>query len=225
MKLRHIRWSSAAVLTLFVLASLLVPIAGTLGASATWSNGNYRFAGGTEPRALAFSWLFLILYLLLLYSAPPECREILPGAVRRFFAFWLDLFIAIFAVDPILGIPVTLMEWNRTGLFRWFFERETPVPSDNLFATGGALIFFAVFLLYFVLPLTRSRPTPGACIVGYRIVSDDGSRLTLGNAALRSAAGFVAMSMWPITPFIGRRRVKGKLWFDRVFNTHAVHSR
>jgi RDD family len=158
-------------------------------------------------------------------AAPPALGGVLPGVVRRFFAFWLNFMIAMMVIGPTFGVLVTVVtvaEWRRTGVFVWMFERETPVSTDILLTTGGASLVFVLLLFYFALPLVRRRPSPGSCILGYQVVPDEGLTLTLRRAVLRTIVGFFAMSMWPITPFIARQRRKGKVWFDQAFRTHAV---
>jgi len=168
MNVKYIRWSFVSLLGFVMFLGVLFPTPMTLGASATWTNGKYHFAGGTHPAAIVLATLFTVMYLALMGAAPPELGEVLPGVVRRFFAFWLD------------------------------------------------------FLFYFAVPLMRRRPSPGSCIAGYQVMPDEGRTLTLWRAILRTIVGFVAMSMWPLTPFIARQRKKGKVWFDGPFRTHAV---
>jgi hypothetical protein len=139
MKPKHIRWFFIGLLGLLLFVSIVLPEPRTLGISAAWTNGNYRFAGGTEPGALAFAALFIVFYLALMHAAPPELGEPLPGVLRRFFAFWLDFIIAMIAAGPILGILATVVEWRRTGVFEWFFERETPAPGDMLLRSYSIL--------------------------------------------------------------------------------------
>jgi hypothetical protein len=222
MNVKRIRWFFISLLGLVTFFAILSPAPVTLGASSTWTNGNYRFAGGTHPAALVVAALFTILYFALMVVAPPELGEALPGVVRRFFAFWLDFIIAMIVIGPAFGIFATIAEWRRTGVFVWMFERETSAPTDILLTTGGASLVFVLLLFYFVIPLVRRRPSPGSCITGYQIISDAGECLTLRKAILRTILGFLAMSMWPLTPFIARQRKKGKVWFDREFSTHAV---
>jgi RDD family protein len=222
MSVKHIRWSFIGLLGLVTFLAILLPAPVTMGASSTWTNGNYRFAGGTHPAALVLATLFTSLYFALMVIAPPEMGGARPGVVRRFFAFWLDFIIAMMVIGPTFGILATIAEWRWTGIFVWMFERETTAPTDILLTTGGALLVFVLLLFYFVIPLVRRRPSPGSCITGYQIISDAGESLTLGKAISRTILGFVAMSMWPLTPFIARQRKKGKVWFDGAFSTHAV---
>jgi hypothetical protein len=62
MSVKHIRRFFISLLGLVTLLAILLPAPVTLGASSTWTNGNYRFAGGTHPAALVLAALFTILY-------------------------------------------------------------------------------------------------------------------------------------------------------------------
>jgi hypothetical protein len=222
MKTKHFRWVFlAALIPLVVLGFVGQPI--QLGTSVEWSDGNYRFAGGTDPMAFVYSLLLIVLYLfLLLDSEVSEQGVPMPGVFRRYVAFWLDFVFAIMIFTPIMGILPTLMEWRRTGIFEWNFERTTPAPGDGLLALASVLLSFAGLAFYYVWPLLRRRPSPGTCIMCYQIVPDEKVSLTMGEALLRTLLGFIATAGWPIAPFIERDRKNGKFWLDKVFRTRAV---
>jgi hypothetical protein len=222
MEARYFRWVfSLAVAAMFVTAFFPgEPI--TVGASAEWVNGEYHFAGGTNPWFLALGAAFLLLYLLLQYSSWPLGQQPVPGVFRRFVSFWLDLIFAILIGGPAVGIAPMLCEWHRTGDFTWTFERDAPMSYDRWVTGIGISFFFAWLAFYFAIPLVRRRPSPGACVMGYVVVADNGSGLTLRWALLRSLVGFFAVSMWPISAFLVRDRKKGKFWVDQIFSTHAV---
>jgi hypothetical protein len=52
----------------------------------TSSSSGYRFAGGTQPWALAFAVAVIGLYLLRMYAEPAKLGHPLPGVFRRFVA-------------------------------------------------------------------------------------------------------------------------------------------
>jgi hypothetical protein len=224
MSVKYIRWFFSSLLGLVALLSFSLPPM-TIGASSSWTNGKYHFAGGTTPAALVLATLFAILYFALMVAVPPELGGALPGVIRRFFAFWMDFIIAMIIIGPLFGVLATIAEWRRTGVFVWMFERKTSAPTDIWLTMGGVSLMFVLLLLYFVLPLVRRRPSPGSCIAGYQVMPDAGRTLTIRRAILRTILGFCAVSMWPLTPFIARQRNKGKLWFDTPFSTHALFLR
>lgn len=221
MKVQELRWLFIAVVVAFlIVANFSDPI--TIGVSGGTTNGRYGFSGGTSPIALIFAAVIVLLYVLLMYSAPANLRNPLPGVLRRFASFWLDFLIAMTAVSPILGILPTLTEWKRTGLFQWSFNRTTYASGDTLIATIGAAVCAAGLFLYFALPLVRRKPSPGSCIVGYQVIPDEGTTLNLRKAMLRNLFGFFAVATCYFVPFVARDRKKGKFWVDKAFRTHAV---
>jgi hypothetical protein len=221
MSVRFFRWTFVALLLIFWITMFLYGDR-TIGASSELSNGNYRFVAGTRPQYLILALLIIAAYIALMHvTIPPSTRPV-PGVVRRHVAFLLDFMLAVIAAASAIGLMPVLVEWKRTDRFAWVFERNAPGPSDDLIATVGVSICFALLFLYFLVPLIRRRPSPGACILGYQIIPDDGQSLTVGNATTRIFLGCVAVGLWPLAPFIGRERHRGKMWIDRVCNTRAV---
>jgi len=148
--------------------------------------------------------------------------DVFPGVFRRFVAFWLDFALAMTVIAPILGILPTLTEWKRTGAFQWTFARSVHAPGDGWLSAAGIMICIAGLLFYYAFPLTRRRPSPGACIAGYQIVSDDGLTMIVRTAIMRSLLGFIAAGAANLAPFVARDRKKGKFWLDAVFDTRAL---
>jgi hypothetical protein len=192
------------------------------GAAAVWSNGRYRFSGGTQPWLLAFALLIVIAYCISMTTTVAEPGPPLPGLARRFLAFWLDFIFAMTAVAPVIGILPVVVEWRRTGVFAWAFQRDTPSAGDQRSLFGSVGLSLVILFVYYLVPLIRRRPSPGACIVGYQIVSDEGRSLTVEDAVMRTLLGIVALVGWVVAPFLYREPKKGKFWLDRVFNTRAV---
>ena len=221
MTARQFRWLFLGLVAVLLFMGFVAdPM--TIGASAQWSNDRYHFAGGTQPWALAIAALVIGLYLLLMYSAPLGVGTPLPGVLRRFVAFWLDFVLAMVAAGPIFGVIPTLMEWRRTGIFEWVFERTTPAPGDGLLLATGFLLCSVALVLYYAFPLAHNRPSPGTCICGYQIVADNGGTLSLRTALLRTFLGFIALCAAYLAPFVARDRKNGKFWLDKVFGTRAV---
>lgn len=225
MKTKHFRWLFLVALAPVAISGLVGAAPAELGASIEISDDKYRFAGGTDPWALVSAALVISLYVLFLRSDPGEQGEPLPGVLRRFAAFWLDFAFGMMAIVPILGILPTMTEWKRTGIFEWNFERTTPAPGDGLLAGTGVLLAFVWLVYFYAWPLMRLLPTPGSCIMGYRIVADEGVKLTFRQWLLRVLLGFVSVGAWPIAPFIRRDKRKGKFWLDQVFKTRALRLR
>jgi len=221
MSTKELRWLFLAVFAVAFFVSLVIePL--TLGVSLEWSNGNYRFAAGTHPSLLLLALIIWGLYLLLMHSTPASAGKPLPGVFRRFVAFFLDFYLALMAIAPVVGILPAILEWRRTGDFQWNFERITPAPADGWLSSAGFVLSLALLVSYFVLPVIRRRPSPGSCIVSYQIIPDDGVTITFRMALLRMLLGFIAACSAYLAPFIARDRKKGKVWFDKVCGTRAV---
>ena len=219
--MKDLRWPFLAVLAV---ALLLISISepATFGISQEWTNGAYRFAGGTHPGALIVALVLVVLYLLLMFAKAANVGEPLPGVFRRFVTFWIDFVLAMMLITPVMGILPALTEWKRTRTFQWHFERTIHAPGDGWLTAVGAVFLVAGLVFYFALPLIRRKPSPGACITGYQIVPDDGITMTTQRAILRTLLGFIALCIAYLAPFIERDRENGKFWLDKVFRTRAL---
>ncbi|HLY98751.1 MAG TPA: RDD family protein [Candidatus Angelobacter sp.] len=221
LRIRHLRWLFwGIVFAILCVATIAGPV--TIGLEQEWSGNNYRFTGGTHPWALSFSALLFLLYCGLMYAEPALAQKPLAGAVRRFAAFFLDFLLGGLMIFPVSGLIVTLWEWKRTGVFEWLIERTEPARGDAFLFGFSFICSIAALVVYFTVPLLRQRPSPGACMLGYQVVSDEGTALTPVHAIVRTLFAFLAMGAWFITLFVFRNRKKGKLWFDYVFHTRAV---
>lgn len=217
---KELRWLFGAVIAaVIVIGNFSEPA--TYGISQQWTNGDYRFAGGTHPVALTLALLIAVLYLLLMFSPPTPLGEPLPTVFRRFVTFWLDFILAMTLIAPIMGILPALAEWRRTGSFQWHFQRDFHA-GDGWLTAAGSIFLIAGLVFYFAYPLVRHRPSPGACITGYQIVPDDGATMTVRTAVLRTLLGFIAACGAYAAPFVARDRKKGKFWLDAVFSTRAL---
>jgi uncharacterized RDD family membrane protein YckC len=123
---------------------------------------------------------------------------------------------------PIIGLIPLLAEWKRTHIFQWRFVRTYPTADDKFILIAVFLLTFPALVFYYMIPLIRSKPSPGSCITGYQIVTEDRTRLTPRTSLLRMLLGFVAVAGWFLAPFVGRDRKRGKFWLDKVFKTQAV---
>lgn len=219
MTVKHFRWLFTLVIAAFFLS---VCVAGpkTLGLfSESSSDGGYRLSAGTEPWAICFSIVIIALYVLLLYAQSARVDQPFTSLFRRYVAFWLDFFIAISAVAPILGLLPAVVEWRRTGFFEWSFERTVRAPADELMSITTLLLGAGLVVLYYAVPLARRRPSPGSCTLGYQIVPDHKGTITVATAVLRTLVGFFAVCR---APFTARNRSKEKFWLDKLFGTRAV---
>ena len=169
--------------------------------------------------------MVILLYLKLMNTEPTDSAKALPTIFRRFVAFWLDFVLAMSVFAPLGGFVVIMVEWHRTGAFKWIFERATAAASDDRLMSVLCVLAMVGVVLFFVVPVFRGRPSPGACIAGYQILPDEGRTMTLRRALTRTLLGGVALSIWPIAPFLLRDREHGKFWLDKVCHTRAVFLR
>jgi hypothetical protein len=221
MRVKDLRWLFLAVLVVLVVVSTIGEPA-TIGISTEVSEGQYRFSAGTDPAFLALALVILALYLLLMFMPATILGKPLPGLWPRFCAFWLDFIFAMTAIGALVGMVPAVIEWRRTGIFEWHFERTVPMASDQWMSALGFLAGILGLVVFFAFPLIRSRPTPGGCVAGYLVIADGGTTITPRTAVLRTLLGFVALCGAYVAPFIGRDRKKGKFWLDKVFGTRAM---
>jgi uncharacterized RDD family membrane protein YckC len=129
-------------------------------------------------------------------------------------------------VAPLLGLISILIEYRQTGAFDWVIERQEPHPLDALQAFGGVIIVFVAMTVYMAIPLSKGKPTLGACIAGYRVIADEGTQLTFRSACLRALLGSVALLGWPcwiLAYALKRDKEHGTFWLDLIFRTHAEY--
>ena len=154
MTIKRFRWLFVLVIAAFVIAVWVAPST-TLGLSLeSSSDGAYSLSAGTEPWALCFSTVIIALYLLLLYAEPARVEQPFTSLFRRYLAFWIDFFIALSAAAPIIGILPMVIEWRRTRLFQWSFERTFAAPSDGWMSSATMLLCAGALVLITLLRLS-----------------------------------------------------------------------
>lgn len=211
MNAKHFRWIFLALAT----AWYFYPdkTHQTIGIAEEIHNGEYyRIGAGTAPWALWFAGLISVLYVCLMISKPATPGQGFLGWWRRIAAFFVDFFLAMGIVSPVVGLIPVVAEWKRTGIFAWSFERTASAPEDTLVLALTMILGVSALLIYFALPLVRGRPTPGACALGYQIVGDGGARVTPLVALKRIVLGIT---------FLGDRK-RNVARIDSWFGTHAV---
>jgi len=219
MKITDLRWIFVGLLAVWLVQTFI--------SSAELTNvftlSNNQLVARTNPFDLGCSLVLLVLYLFLVNAKVSNTAGCLPGVFRIFIAFWIDLIAMVTLLAPIMAFIPLFAEWVRTsGDLQWALERTATSTGEIIFFTSLLFVGLLLTLLYFAIPMMNHRPTPGACVMGYRIVPDSGTALTLKKALLRTCVGFVAACAAWAAPFLGRNREEGKFWLDLVFSTHAV---
>lgn len=224
MKAKDFRWFLLGYSALLFVA-LNIRSDEMVGITADWSNDDYMYRAGSAPWALAFAVVGGILYFLLLGSRVISGLQNMPHLFRRWVAGIVDFVWAIVVPAAFIGLAGVLIEYRRTGTFDWIVERQDQQTSDLLFSVVSVLLLmFVIAPSYFALSWWRGRPTPGACIFGFRVVADEGTPLQFWKAVLRALLGSMALLAWPswiLAYWLKRDKSAGKFWLDAVFRTHA----
>lgn len=79
MRVKQLRWLFIAAFSPIVILGFFVSEPLTVGVSAEWTDGRYRFAAGTMPWALPYALLLIGLYILLMYAPPADLGQICPA--------------------------------------------------------------------------------------------------------------------------------------------------
>jgi len=228
MKATFVRWFLIGYVVLLI--GLVVVYLGSeeteLGVGLSWANSDYSFSAGSAPWALLVVAVNIVLYGLLYGSEVNVTSTPMPHLFRRFLAGLVDWALAMLTVAPLIGLIALLIEYRSTGVFQWAIDRHEPHPLDTLETVAEMPLLFGAMVFYMVIPLIKGKPTPGACVFGYRVTADEGSRLTIWFAALRALLGSVALLGWPcwiLAYAVKRDKAKGKFWLDNIFRTHAEY--
>jgi uncharacterized RDD family membrane protein YckC len=144
-----------------------------IGSFTEVKNGVTHVSAGSSPQAILMSVLGLMVYWILL-NTPVKVENFSVAPLwRRAAAFAVDFWFAVFTLGALFGFVDVLLEANRTGIFRWHFQRDYLVSSD-----GVSLVFvfvdLAAFVAYFLLPLMRRSQTVGSWIFRLATVNFDG---------------------------------------------------
>jgi len=204
MKAQSLRWFllSYLILLLAVIATNSTSDEIGVGVSMNLTSDDYSFSVGAPPWAIAFALAGVCLCMALYRCEIPSQSEPMPHLFRRFVAGLADWVLAFLIAAAFVGLLNTLIEYRQTGTWEWVIGRQEYRPWDALRAFGGVLAMFAVTPFFVAIPTSKGRPTPGACILGYCVKPDTGSRLTFWSAMLRAALGAVALlagraGSWP----------------------------
>jgi hypothetical protein len=224
MKAPNFRWYVLGY-SILLLIALNIRSEEAIGISADSSDGLTVYRVGCAPWALAFAFVGGCLYFLLLSSTVTTgCRK-MPHLFRRWVAGFVDFLWAIVLPSTLVGLAGVLFEYHRTGTFDWLIERQDPQTSEWLFAIVCALlVMFVIAPSYFALSWWRGKPTPGSCILGFRIVADEEPGLQFWKAGLRALLGSIALlacPSWILAYWLKRNKSAGKFWLDAIFRTHA----
>ena len=224
MKAKRFRWYLLGY-SILLLTALNIRSDEVLGITADSSDGESVYRVGCAPWALAFAAVGGCLYSLLLSSSVNISCQKMPQLFRRWIAGFIDFFWAMVLPSTFIGLVGIVIEYRHTGTFSWVVERRDPQAGEWLYAIISALlVMFVIAPSYFAILWRRGKPTPGSCILGFRIVADQENGLQFWNAVLRALLGSIALLAWPswiLAYWLKRDKFAGKFWLDAIFRTHA----
>ena len=184
-----------------------------IGGSMHVKGGATSVSGGTNPQAIAMSLAGLLLYLIVVKMRVRELRSLVAPIWKRTAAFLVDFWFCTFTLGALYGWIDVLLEASRTGVFRWHFQRDYSVPSDNVMVV---LVFvsLAATIGYFLLPLVRGGQTVGCWLLRLATINSDGYvvALPLKTAARRLFLEFRGLTS-PIKTF-RKRDSQGRTFYD-----------
>ena len=192
---------------------------GSIGVSSQCVNGQCLVSASTSISAMIIG-TFLIIFVIKLPRGGREDIEKCAGFWRRFASFILDFMAVIIALTPVLALPAVLMEYAHTGAFSWVFQRDYSRSSDSWVILPSVLLLFAALIYYFYYYTLNSKPTLGQYILGYRVVSIEGT-MNSSIALKRVLLSILGMCLWPIAIVHGliKKRV---FWWDSGSHSIAV---
>ena len=120
---------------------------------------------GLDPWVLVWAAIAIPLTVELLKRDVPCEAAGIPSWARRFAAFLVDFYVAVFLSAPVCTLLPLAVEAARTGTFTWSFGRRDTVATDLSLATLvvlGELVFMA---LYFAWPVARNRQSVGGYLL------------------------------------------------------------
>lgn len=185
----------------------------TIGYVATTKDGATTVSAGTSPVAIIVSLLSVVLYLVLVSRKIEVQNSRIAPMWYRAAAFAVDFWFALFSVSGLFGFVPVLLEAVRTGAFRWHFQRDYAVFSDNV-EMALILLSMCAFVGYFVLPLMKGSQSVGCWILRLATVNTNGDvvYLPLSTAMRRLRAEFRGL-LSPIKSF-RKRDADGRTFYD-----------
>ncbi|MCU1285673.1 MAG: hypothetical protein JWO13_2023 [Acidobacteriales bacterium] len=162
-----------------------------VGYSVTSENGVTHVEGGSSPS----TFLFVAVVPFLFFNAPKPGVTLRdrPSFFRRFCCFWLDFFLIMFVLSPVIGMIPMALEYVRTGQFAWQFERDYLTTYDKVLAAPAVLSMMAMIFMYFAYPMMKGKQTPGEFLLGMRLEQLNEEQSGLKQASLRTFLSFIAL--------------------------------
>ena len=116
--------------------------------------------------------------------------------VRRVAAFYIDVFVGIIGIMPLMAMPSLIAEFLATGEWHWSFERDYFTGRDWIFVITTLVSIFGIFY-YFKWHLNKQKQTVGQHLMNFKLVpANDHPRL-----GVRFFVAWVCATWWPLWPW------------------------
>jgi uncharacterized RDD family membrane protein YckC len=185
-----------------------------VGYSSETKNGVTHVVAGSSPSVVSLAILGIIFFIFLMTREVHVETAQAASLRRRFVAFLFDCWFLLLTVVGVSSLLHLLLEAQRSGIFRWRYERESGIDPDGADVVL-ILVNLTVMFMYFVIPLARRRQTVGQWVFSLATVSAGGSVLYLpfSTALWRTFMAFRGlMSPWRL---LKETDVEGRTWYDR----------
>lgn len=151
---------------------------GLFGYSSYSTDHQDYVMAATTPSALALALLGLVVFVALARTELRIAEFQIAPLWRRYIALVVDFWFTVFTSAAVLPLVPLMLEYRRTGEFRWSFSRDYSVPSDWV---GGPLVLIgiAAMVAYFALTLANRRQTVGRWMMRIATVQVDGSAIRM----------------------------------------------
>lgn len=188
---------------------------GQIGFSYEQNDQKIIVACGTHPVLLGWAAVGIGVFYALIHRNYHLQTAGTPSLRRRFVAFVIDFYFALFISGSIEAILPLIVEARRTGHFAWHFVRRFSVPSDAMFALL-ALLSIILLAIYFIYPMTRGKQTVGCYLM--RIVvrrrGAENASFSWRQGLMRLRYEAMGFGFWPYTLWKGIDN-SGQTWYDR----------
>ena len=150
------------------------------------------------------------------------------GFISRFVAFIIDMLIITLSVLAITWfVSVTIEIFNLQAFYNIFSVLLPGASStfEQLLSQLTAGFFFSLVIAsYFIFFWVLAGYTPGKALMGVRIITTDGRKISFLRALLRYLAYFLSAVLFFLGflwIFVDRRR---QGWHDKIANTYVIYT-
>lgn len=176
-------------------------------------DGATKVSAGTSLVAILASIAMITIYCLVHGHRVEIMEPRIASMWRRAVAFVVDFWVVVFSMGALSGYGAVMLEAHRTGVFRWYFERDYEVASDS-FAVVLIFVSLAALVAYFLLPLMKGGQTVGEWIFRIVTVNLDGYAIALPfSVAIRRLYATFRGLVSPVK-MLRRRDEQGRTLYD-----------